>query len=270
MLQLLKIEWLKLKNYKTFIRLAVVYYLLLLLVLCSVQLVLSWLTSKGLAFEGITPDIVPFYDFPDVWQNLAYLASYIKYFLAFIVIISVTNEYSYRTIRQNIIDGMSPKSFLLSKQFMIIAFSLINVLILWIAGTIMGMSNASVFEPSLYFKGMDFLLAHFLELITFLNLAMLLSILMKKAGFAIISICFYGLFLEPIAVAILSNLTNDNWFLNALPINAINNLVPMPFPRYILMEIQDYVSLQSVLIALGWYLICLAINYRILVKKDIA
>jgi ABC-type transport system involved in multi-copper enzyme maturation permease subunit len=270
MLQLLKIEWLKLKNYKTFTRLGIVYYLLLLLVLCSVQLLLSWLTSQGLEFEGITPDIVPFYDFPDVWQNLAYLASYIKFFLAFIVIISVTNEYSYRTIRQNIIDGMSPKSFLLSKQLMIFAFSIVNVMILWLAGTIMGIANSSLFEPQLYFMSMEFLLAHFIELITFLNLAMLISILMKKAGFAIIGICFYGLFLEPIAVGILGYFTNDSWFLNLLPMNAINNLVPFPFPRYVFMEIQDYVSFQSVVIALGWYFVCLGINYYILVKKDIA
>lgn len=270
MIQLLKIEWLKLKNYKTFIRLAIVYYLLLLLVLCSVQLLLSWMASQGVEFQGITPDIIPFYDFPDVWQNLAYLASYIKYFLAFIVIISVTNEYSFRTIRQNVIDGMSPKNFLLSKQLMILAFSLINVFILWLAGTIMGVSNTTLFEPALYFMGMDFLLGHFIELVAFLNLAMLLSILMKKAGFAIIIICFYSLFVEPIVVGILGYFTNDSWFLNLFPMNAVNNLVPFPFQRYIFMEVQDYVSIQSVLIALGWYFACLGINYYILVKKDIA
>lgn len=270
MLQLLKIEWLKLKNYKTFIRLAIVYYLLLLLVLCSVQLVLSWMQSQGMEFQGISPDIIPFYDFPDVWQNLAYLASYLKFFLAFIVIISVTNEYSYRTIRQNIIDGMSPKSFLISKQLMILAFSVINVAILWLAGTIMGVTNASTFEGHLYFMGSDFLLAHFIELVTFLNLAMLISILMKKAGFAIILLCFYGIFVEPIAVGILGHFTDDSWFLNLFPIEAVNNLVPVPFQRYIFMEIQDYVSIQSVIICVGWYLISLAINYYILVKKDIA
>jgi ABC-2 type transport system permease protein len=270
MLQLLKIEWLKLKNYKTFIRLAIVYYLLLLLVLCSIQIVLSWMTGQGMEFQGITPNIIPFYDFPDVWQNLAFLASIIKFFLAFIVIISVTNEYSFRTIRQNVIDGMSPKSFLMSKQLMIFAFSLLNVLILWLAGTIMGIANSDTFEPQLYFMGMDFLLAHFIELVTFLNLAMLLSILMKKAGFAIIVICFYSLFVEPIALGILGHITNDSWFLNLLPMNAVNNLVPFPFQRYIFMEIQDYVSLQSVAIALSWYFICLGINYYILVKKDIA
>ena len=119
----LQIEWLKLKNYKTFIRLASLYFILLLLILSSVKLLLSWMASAGAEFEGISPDIIPFYNFPDVWQNLTYLASYLKFFLAFIVIISVTNEYSYRTIRQNIIDGMSPPEFLIAKQTMIVAFS---------------------------------------------------------------------------------------------------------------------------------------------------
>jgi len=270
MLQLLKIEWLKLKNYKTFIWLSGIYYLLLLLVLCSVKLILNWMEGQGMEFEGISPAIIPFYDFPDVWQNLAYLAGFLKFFLAFIVIISICNEYSYRTIRQNIIDGLSPSQFLLSKQLMILSFSFINVLILWLAGTIMGISNATMFEGQLYIMGMEFLFAHFIELVTFLNLAMLLSILMKKAGFAIILLCFYGIFVEPIAVAILGYFTEESWLLNLFPIEAVNNLVAVPFQRYIFMEIQDYVSLESVLICIGWYLISLGINYYILVKKDIA
>ncbi len=270
MLQLLKIEWLKLKNYKTFLWLAGIYYLLLLLVLCSVQLILTWMESQGMEFQGISPAIIPFYDFPDVWQNLAYMASYLKFFLAFIVIISVANEYSFRTIRQNIIDGMSPKHFLFSKQLMIFAFSIINVAILWLSGTIMGISNASAFEGHLYVMGMEFLLAHFIELVTFLSIAMLLAILMKKAGFAIITLCFYGIFVEPIAVGILGFWSNDSWLLNLFPIAAVNNLVSVPFQRYVFMEIQDYVSIESIIICIGWYLISLGVNYYILVKKDIA
>lgn len=270
MWKLLQIEWLKLKNYKTFNRLAILYFVLLLLILSSVKLLLSWMESSGVEFQGISPNIIPFYDFPDVWQNLTYLASYLKFFLAFIVIISVTNEYSFRTIRQNIIDGMSPQSFLWSKQVMIFTFSLVNMLVLFLAGTIMGLIHSYTFEPHLFFTGIEFLLAHFLELITFLNIAMLISLLLKKSGFAIIALCFYALFLEPSLVAYLEYKTDDHWLITLFPINAVNNLVKVPFQRYVFMEIQNYVAIGSFLIALVWYSLCLFFNYLLIARRDIA
>ena len=268
-LRYLQIEWLKLKNYKTFIRLASLYFILLLLILSSVKLLLSWMASAGAEFEGISPDIIPFYNFPDVWQNLTYLASYLKFFLAFIVIISVTNEYSYRTIRQNIIDGMSPTEFLIGKQTMIVAFSLFNMLVIWLSGTLMGLFYGSGFSFSLYMMDMEFLLAHFLGLVTFLNLLMLISVLMKKAGFAIIGLCFYAIFLEPALVGILNYKFDDHWLITLFPINAVNNLIEIPFQRYVFMEIQDFIKLSSALIALAWLTISIWLNYVLIAKRDI-
>ncbi len=270
MLKLLQIEWLKLKNYKTFNRLAILYYILLLLILSSVKLLLSWMASSGMEFQGISPAILPFYDFPDVWQNLAYLASYIKFFLAFIVIISVTNEYSFRTIRQNIIDGMSPSSFLWSKQAMILAFSFFNMLVLFIAGTVMGLIHAPVFEAHLFFTGIEFLFAHFLELIAFLNLSMLIALLLKRSGFAIIALCFYGIILEPSLVAFLNYKFDDHWLISLFPIHAVNNLIEIPFQRYVFMEIQNFVAVGSFLIALGWYFLSLFFNYLLIAKRDVS
>jgi hypothetical protein len=227
------------------------------------------MAGSGMEFEGISPDIIPFYNFPDVWQNLTYLASYLKFFLAFIVIISVTNEYSYRTIRQNIIDGMSPTDFLLAKQSMIFAFSIFNMLIIWLAGTLMGLFYGSGFRFSLYIMDMEFLLAHFLELVTFLNLAMLISVLMKKAGFAIIGLCFYAIFLEPALVGILNYKFDDHWLITLFPIHAVNNLIEVPFQRYVFMEIQDFVKLSSALIALAWLVISIGLNYFLIAKRDV-
>lgn len=268
-LRLLRIEWLKLKNYKTFVRLASLYFVLLLLILSSVKLILTGMTNAGMEFQGISPDIIPFYDLPDVWQNLTYLASYLKFFLAFIVIISVTNEYSFRTIRQHVIDGLSPSEFLFAKQSMVVAFSLFNMLVIGLAGTLMGLFYGSSFSFSMYFMDMEFLLAHFLELITFLNLAMLVSFLLKKAGFAIILLCFYALFLEPALVAFLNYKFDDHWLITLFPINAVNNLIEVPFHRYVFMEIQDYVKISSALIASAWFFITFGLNYLLIAKRDV-
>jgi ABC-2 type transport system permease protein len=53
---------------------------------------MQYLKNQGAEFNGIDPTILPLYDFPDVWQNMTYVATFFKIILAFIVIISVTNE----------------------------------------------------------------------------------------------------------------------------------------------------------------------------------
>src|SRR6476620_12364350 len=45
------------------------------------------------------------YKFPDLWQKLTYIASYFNLLLGILVIILITDEYSFRTLRQQIIDG---------------------------------------------------------------------------------------------------------------------------------------------------------------------
>jgi ABC-2 type transport system permease protein len=248
---------------------SLLYFILFLAIMLSVELFLSWLESMGANFEGISPSIIPFYMFPDVWQNLAYLASFVKFFLAFIVIISITNEYSFRTIRQNIIDGMSPTEFLISKELMIGAFSLFNMLVLFISGTIMGLVYTTPFEIKLYFDGFEFLFVHFLEVAIFLNFAMLFGLLLKKAGFAIIGLCFYGLILEPGLVAYLNYRFDDHFLVKLFPIHAINNLVEFPYSRYIFMEVQDYVAMDSLFIGIGWLGLLGYLNWLLLTKRDV-
>ena len=76
---------------------------------------LKWLKSKGADFDEVDILRVPLYHFPDIWQNLTYISTYFQPILAIIVIISLTNEFSFKTIRQNIIDGFDRKDFLVSK-----------------------------------------------------------------------------------------------------------------------------------------------------------
>jgi ABC-2 type transport system permease protein len=53
------------------------------------------------------------------------------------------------------------------------------------------------------------------------------------------------------------------------PLESIMNLVPMPFARYALQEIQDYVSLSSVAIALVWVFLFNYFSYWRLKRADI-
>ncbi|NJK96306.1 MAG: hypothetical protein HC905_16575 [Bacteroidales bacterium] len=81
MIRLLNIEWLKLRRYKAFNILMILYYVVLIAVCSSGMAILEFLKSKGVVYKGISPTIIPIYDFPDIWQNMTYIATVLNIFL---------------------------------------------------------------------------------------------------------------------------------------------------------------------------------------------
>ena len=95
---LLKLEWLKIKNYMPFIVLTGMYVFLLPTVM-SVGKSISFPKDFG---------IDAYYMFPTIWQSLAYVGNWLSYFiLGFLSVLTVTNEFSNRTLRQNIISSLT-------------------------------------------------------------------------------------------------------------------------------------------------------------------
>lgn len=274
MIRALKLEWLKIKNYRIFWILTGMYLLALLVITSGGTFFLRWLKSEGADFRGIDPTIIPINDFPDIWQNTTYLASYVIFLLAFIVIISVNNDLTYHTLRQNIIDGISKKEYLMSKMLMIITMAIVSTLLIFFAGLVNGAIYSHVWGAEYIFNEMEFLAAFFYQIVIYCSLAFLLALVIKKSGFVIVALFLYTTMFEPIVTAIMVNapvfrdgLAPD--IAQFFPVKAINNLITVPFGRYIFMEIQDYVSLKALVIATGWLAIYLWLIYYILKKRDL-
>lgn len=246
MIRLFEIEWLKLKNYKVFWILIGMYFLGLILVLSSGMFLMQFFKNQCAEFEGIDPTIIPLYDFPDVWQNMTYIAAFFKIILAFIVIISVTNDIGYRTMRQNIIEGLSKWEFLISKFLLILLLSLAATIFLFIEGLTTGLIYSTVKDPGFIFSEMEFLASYFLEVVTFLSFALLVGIVLKRAGFAIIIIFMYTLIFEPFLTRNLERNPHIpesfKFIMPFLPIGSLNNLIRVPFQRYVFIEIQDFIA----------------------------
>lgn len=273
MIRLFTIEWLKLKNYRVFWVLFVLYFFGLLIACFGGMFLLQYIKNQGGDFKGIDPTIIPLYDFPDVWHNMTYIATYFKLFLAFIVIISVTNEITYKTLRQNVIDGLSKREFLFSKLSLIVGLALLATVFLFITSWILGMFYSHARGGSAMFTGMEFLPAYFIEVCTFLSLAFLLSLLIKKAGFVIVLLFMYTLIFEPIVTTILEHYEKIPDFLSALapyfPIRALNNLIAIPFPKYVFAKIQDYVAAEHLLIVAAWLVLYNLFILLLLKKRNV-
>jgi ABC-2 type transport system permease protein len=273
MTRLLKIEWLKLKHYKAFWILSGMYALGVILVCSGGMFLMEFLKSKGADFEGLDPTMLPLYDFPDIWQNITYIASFFKIILAFIIIISISNEASFRTLRQNIIDGLSNKEFLMSKLALILALSIFTSVLLFTIGLITGSAYSHVWGLSYIFQSTQFLFAYALEVFSYLTFALMVVLFIRKTGMVIVGLFMYTLMFEPLFIVFLENYPEMPEFIKGIgpffPIAALNNLIHVPFQRYIFMEIQDYVSWKETLIVIGWMIFNITMCYQILKRKDL-
>ena len=177
---LLRIEWLKIKNYTAFKVLLFFFGAGIVLSNFAVYQVINNNILNESKVGGLIRTFNP-YSFQNTWQTTSYAAGFLLVLPAMIILMLVTNEYAFRTARQNIIDGMSREEF--------IGVKLVFALLLAAAGTIIVFLTALTFG---LFSGTDFSLnsiSHvgyfFLKSLTYNMLAILISVLVKKTGFAI-------------------------------------------------------------------------------------
>lgn len=267
MLHLLKVDLKKLTSYRTFWVVCGLYFLTLAFTTASGMEFLKWLASKGAEFgTSLNISRIPLYHFPDVWQNLIFISGFFKIVLAIMVVISITNEFTYRTIRQNIIDGLSRWEFLLSKILTNVLLSLTSVAMVFVIGLVTG----SIYSPEINLQyvltDLEFFPAYFLEVFAFASYALMLGIIIQRSGLTIIVLMLSHM----IEAIIKVNIPDQAEFLKSFfPMESITNLIAMPFARYAFQEIQDYVSISSIAIALTWTFFFNYFSYLKLKKSDI-
>lgn len=279
MLRLLNIEFQKLRYNKAAKVLTITYFILI----TAIALIASYEFSFGgvnfrLADQGI-------FNFPYIWHFNAYIAAWLKLFLAIVIVSIMANEYTNRTLKQNLIDGLSKKEFLASKFLTIVVFSFISTLFLFIVSLILGLIFSDYNEFSIVFSGIEFIFAYFLKLVGFFSFCMFLGILIKRSAFALGFLIFWQI-IEGL-VRLLSSLFKWKFdtdiidkIIPFLPLESMSNLVNEPFTRLNFVQSaanqlgenfkSDYaVHWYEILIVLIWTAIFINLSYRLLKKRDL-
>ncbi len=197
------------------------------------------------------------FNFPEVWLNMAYLASWFKLLLAVLVVIYVTNDYSYKTLRQNIIDGMSKWEVVFAKELVILVLSFLAVILLILLTLILGnyQDNISIFS------GSSIVLAYFFSLLLYLNFAYFLSSWLKKSGFVIGILFLYTLVIENlISFKLPENITRF------FPMNLIDKMIPNPLGKLFGQNIDSDFSVLNIGFCVFYSLLFIALNYWMLKK----
>lgn len=225
MVYLIRTEWLKIRKYKAFwwvIGLTALSYPGISYIFHSIY---ETFTNRQDQASLLIKTLIgnPF-SFPEVWHTLAYASSLFVFIPAVVVIMFITNEYTFKTNRQNIIDGWSRNEFMASKMIDVLLVSLLITILYLAVCIITGSTNedkgGEVWSLS-YYCGL-FALQTFSQL----SLAFLIGFLIKKAFMALGVFLFYFIVLEPSLVGIAKWRANDIG--EYLPLEISDRLIPIP------------------------------------------
>lgn len=276
MYRLLSIELHKLKHSRSSKILIITYFVLL--------------TSIAL-FAAIKFDIGPIqfhladmgiFNFPYIWHFNSYVSALFKLFLAIVIVSMMSNEYSNKTLKQNLIDGLSKKEFILSKFYTVVLLSGVSTIFLFLVSLILGLIFSSYNEMGIIFSDLEYLLAFFVKLMGFFSFCLFLGILVKRSAFAL-GFLFVWQFIEGILFGILRWNTNADIatsIMQFFPLNAMSNLIKEPFTR--LSAVQsvanqigeqfnfDYaIHWYEIAIVIGWTALFIYLSYALLKKRDL-
>jgi ABC-type transport system involved in multi-copper enzyme maturation permease subunit len=224
------------------------------------------------------------FNFPFIWHFNTYIAAILKFFLAIVIVSMMANEYSYGTLKQNLIDGMSKKEFVLSKFLTVVLFAFVSTVFVFIMSLILGFSFSSYTELGIVFSDMNYLLGYFVKLVGFFSFCLFLGVLVKRSAFAI-GFLFVWNIIEGIANGVLTfkvfpKSDTASQITQFFPLESMSNLIVEPFTRLSVIKniqtavgdtnVKDYdVHFTSILIVLVWTALFIFLSYKILQKRDL-
>jgi ABC-type transport system involved in multi-copper enzyme maturation permease subunit len=229
MLRLLNIELHKLRFNKSVRVISIVYFALItfLAFIVSIEFNIGDIKFRA-ADQGI-------FNFPYIWHLNAYIAAWLKIFLAIVIVSMVSNEYTYKTLKQNLIDGFSKKEFILSKFYTIILFAIVSTVFLFITSLILGLIFSDYKEIGIIFSGLEFIAAYFLKLVAFFSFCLFLGILVKRSAFALGFLFIWQIF-EFIAYGVIRKWSGSKEITESitqfLPLHSMYDLIKEPFTRF--------------------------------------
>ncbi len=272
-MNLLKIEWLKLKNYKPFYILSAFFVVGVFAsnyISYKIVNAVKKEESGKLLLNAFTP-----YHFEHVWQTVSYVSGYVLIIPVLLIILSSTNEFSYKTHRQNIIDGWSREQFISVKLQMVLLMALSCTIVVILSGFVFGLVSEGAFSLE-HFDGIGFF---FLKALSYFMIALLFSVLIKK-NFAV-GLFFVYMYFENFISQILEFVSVYLKTKKGLDIGNIGDYLPMNasdallvFPQNPAKSVSanliptDYPVISGIMAAF-YLLLITAWIVRIMVKRDL-
>lgn len=277
MKRLLSIELYKLWKNRASKILIIAYFV----IICLISLIaFAEFNFGGVPFRIAEQGI---FNFPFIWHFNTYIAGILKIFLAVVIVSMMANEYSYGTLKQNLIDGLSKKEFIISKGLVVLLFAFASTIFIAILTFILGFTFSSYTEAAVVFQDIDYLLAYFVKLLGFYSFCLFLGILIKRSAFALGFLILWNI-IEWIILMVLRWKVFPNSVVDALsrffPLESMSALILNPVRRVSLIRnVEEQaglvnenvyeVSYLQILIVLVWTTLFIYFSYKLLQKRDL-
>lgn len=228
MKNLFSIEWLKLKKLTSLKVIFIIYAALFPLVLYAIC------NFFGKVFEEILMQSWNPYEFPDIWKYTTYASSYFNVLMGVVVVIAVTNEYTFKTLRQNVIDGLSVRQAIVSKFLVVLFFSTVITLYTMVVALAFGLVNTTSFDV---LDGIYYLLIYYLQTLCYFSFAYFLAVLLKKPALSII--LFIVAFIAETIIGTILSIGGLEAVYAYFPLNVFSKLTPIPVFKEIIDSAQE-------------------------------
>jgi hypothetical protein len=225
MLQLLKIEWLKVKNYRAF------WILLALYIVAIIGSNTIAYSINNQVRESSAGSVLPsLYSFPTTWNMVAFVSTFLFLFPGLLIINHTGNEFSFKTSRQNIIDGWAKKDFISVKLLFAVVISAVATLTVFLTGLLFGMlASDGSSEPMT--TNLHFILYFFLQTLLYCIVAIFIVLWVRRSGLAIGIYFAYSLVIENLLAGLIFWLLRNNGnakFNELLPLQSSDALIRTP------------------------------------------
>ncbi|MEN0006364.1 MAG: ABC transporter permease subunit [Bacteroidota bacterium] len=222
MLHLLQLEWLKWRRHRAFQIFMVAYAILL---------------PAGLLLGKQLPDLPDpigttevLFIFPTVWQYLSFVGNWVSFFLfGFLSIVMVTSEYSFKTVRQNIMTGLTRKQFLLGKIYLFGLLALLATLYYTVVALGIGYFHTDVIRWGKVWQNASYIPRYFLLCFGYMSFGLLVGFLVRRTGLALFLYFAYATIGELILRWGIHFQLIQNKTIHYYPIKSFSDLSPLPF-----------------------------------------
>lgn len=261
MIRLLQIEFMKLWPYRSFRVLFIIYILLQLGFLMTGRSVVQ---VDGTDMNSVFNVLA----FPNIWNYYLYFAGIFNIILGILVIFITTNEYAYKTIRQNVIDGLSRSEVVAGKILLIFSFAIFSTIMVFAGAVIAGLQYSDGATLTDAFERSSLIFAYFVQCICLLALAFLFGTLFKRSGVATL---IFLVFIFPLDViinqALLRDCCNDY-----LPVsNMFVKLIQSPYVliRSMGEDAQSSPAVLPIAVGIVYALVFFILNWQTTQKRDL-
>lgn len=206
MLNLLTIESLKLRRNRSFWVLTILF--------AFSMFGINYLVSE------ISGNALESFMFPKVWQEVAYVSSFMLIIPSMIIIMHTCAEYTYRTHRQNIIDGLSRNQYITTKIMFVVLLALLSTLLTFLSAFVIGLSA----DAPVSFANFKYIFYYLVQALAYISLAFLMALVFKRAAVTIGIFFLYSMVFENVLERYLNKINIGD----LLPLASSDHLINFP------------------------------------------